>query len=101
MEEQDALLYGLVIGGAWVLRELFPLIKRSFGNGHAAHRYVSYDRDAEREKSWWEWRTRLEEDRRLAHAELTKRLDAHHEDIRNVLDRLARLERNGTPYKTP
>lgn len=83
-----AALYGL-LGLIW--RVVWARLNAIDSN--ALSQFVA--RDNEREKAWWEWRRGLDEDRRFRHDELTKRLDAHAEEIRDHSSRITRLERNG------
>jgi hypothetical protein len=88
----NELLFGVILGGAWALREVLPLLFKRFGNGKPELDYLPKDADARREAEWWDWRRGTVNKRLDAHAEQFKSL---YEDISDIKERIARIERNG------
>ena len=77
------LIFGVLIGVAWVLREVLPLmLKRRNGNGKNEPPYLPKDEDKRREDEWLSWRREV----------VNKRLDAHHDEITELRERVVRLE---------
>lgn len=78
-----------------LVRGLFARLKRIEDNSQSATLAGHISRFEATEGAWNTWRDELVRERAEFRAEVMKRLDAHAEDLKELAERVTRLERNG------